>query len=153
MELPTFSQEVAFHDACIGPGRKIANARRYFTCFVEVQNRFVPMPDHELMDSVQEIYDTNPTIRDACNASISGHAATLEGDIAQAMKLYGVAGVFTAQSLALHTQAVLQGAFILAKAKGGADVAISSVDHLRRYIELLFNAQQNKGQTKGRTKS
>jgi len=102
---------------------------------------------------VQEIYDTNPTIRDACNASISGHAATLEGDIAQAMKLYGVAGVFTAQSLALHTQAVLQGAFILAKAKGGADVAISSVDHLRRYIELLFNAQQNKGQTKGRTKS
>jgi TetR/AcrR family transcriptional regulator, transcriptional repressor for nem operon len=33
---------------------------------------------------------------------------------------------------------VLQGAFILAKAKG-AEVATDSVDHLRRYVELLFN--------------
>src|SRR6201986_389123 len=102
---------------------------------------------------VQEIYDTNPAIRDACDASISGHAGTLEADIAEAMKLYGVKNSFTPQSLALHTQAVLQGAFILAKAKSGAEIAISSVDHLRRYIELLFNAQQNKGQTKGKTKS
>jgi len=44
----------------------------------------------------------------------------------------------SAASLALHTQAVLQGAFILAKAGGGADIAAASIDHLRRYIELLF---------------
>src|ERR1700743_885750 len=94
---------------------------------------------------VQEIYGTNPAIRDACNASISGHAGTLEADIAEAMKLYGVKGGVTAQSLALHTQAVLPGAFVLAKAKGGADVAIASVDHLHRYIELLFNVQRSKG--------
>lgn len=96
---------------------------------------------------VQEIYDTNPAIRDACDASISGHAQTIEADIAEAMALHGVRDGWTAKSLALHTQAVLQGAFILAKAKGGADVAISSVDHLRRYIELLFDA------TKGRKTS
>ena len=42
------------------------------------------------------------------------------------------------KSLALHTQAVLQGAFILAKATGGAPIAADSIDHLRRYIELLF---------------
>jgi len=94
---------------------------------------------------VQEIYDTNPAIRDACDASISSHAATLEADIAEAMKSHGVKGGITPQSLALHTQAVLQGAFILAKAKGGAEIALSSVDHLRRYIELLFNVQQDKG--------
>ena len=47
---------------------------------------------------------------------------------------------WTARSLALHTQAVLQGAFILAKAKGTADMAADSVDHLRRYIELLFRS-------------
>jgi len=96
---------------------------------------------------VQETYDTHPAIRDACDASISGHAAKLEADIAAAMTLYGVKDVFTPQSLALHTQAVLQGAFILAKAKGGADIAIESVDHLRRYIELLFNVSTT---TKGR---
>ena len=44
-----------------------------------------------------------------------------------------------------HTQAVLQGAFILAKAKGGAKVAAASVDHLRRYIELLFQPAMHKG--------
>lgn len=102
---------------------------------------------------VQEIYDTNPAIRDACDASISGHARTLEADIAEAMKKHGVKGDFTPKSLALHTQAVLQGAFILAKAKGGAEIAIESADHLRRYIELLFNAQNNKGQLKEKATS
>jgi TetR/AcrR family transcriptional regulator, transcriptional repressor for nem operon len=89
---------------------------------------------------VQEIYETNPAIRDACDDSISSHAEKIEADISEAMTQRGIAATWTAKSLALHTQAVLQGAFILAKAKGGADIAISSVDHLRRYIELLFQA-------------
>jgi TetR/AcrR family transcriptional repressor of nem operon len=87
---------------------------------------------------VQEIYESNPAIRDACDASISGHAAKIEQDVAEAMKLYGIRGDWTAKSLALHTQAVLQGAFVLAKAKGSAGIAVASVGHLRRYIELLF---------------
>jgi TetR/AcrR family transcriptional repressor of nem operon len=87
---------------------------------------------------VQEVYRTHAEIREACEASISGQAATIAADIAEAMKLYGVRAKWSAQSLALHTQAVLQGAFILAKAKGGPEVAAASVDHLRRYIELLF---------------
>ena len=45
---------------------------------------------------------------------------------------------WTAKSLALHTPAVIQGAFILAKATGGAKIAAVSMDHLRRYIEMLF---------------
>ncbi len=96
---------------------------------------------------VQEIYDTNPAIRDACDNSISGHAATIEADIAEAMKLHKICPTWTAKSLALHTQAVLQGAFILAKAKTGAEIAISSVDHLHRYIELLFQPRTDKERT------
>ncbi|HEV2562641.1 MAG TPA: TetR/AcrR family transcriptional regulator [Rhizomicrobium sp.] len=92
---------------------------------------------------VQEVYETNPDIRRACDASISAHAATLEADIAEAKKKYGIKAAWTPASLALHTQAVLQGAFILAKAKGGADIAAASIDHLRRYVSLLF--QQPKG--------
>jgi TetR/AcrR family transcriptional regulator, transcriptional repressor for nem operon len=88
---------------------------------------------------VQEIYDTHPQIRAACERTISGHARTLEADIREAMRKYAVAADWTAESLALHTQAVIQGAFILAKAKGSADVAAESIGHLRRYIELLFN--------------
>lgn len=96
---------------------------------------------------VQETYDTAPAIRDACDASISGHAHKVEADIALAMKQRGIKADWTAASLALHTQAVLQGSFILAKAKGGAVVAAESVDHLRRYIELLFisDSRREKG--------
>ncbi len=67
---------------------------------------------------VQEVYHTNPEIRAACEASIIGHAAEIEADITEAMKRYRIRGSWTAASLALHTQAVIQGAFILAKARG-----------------------------------
>ena len=47
-----------------------------------------------------------------------------------------------------HTQAVLQGAFILAKARGGAAVAAKqSDDHLRRYVELLFKQELHQEDT------
>ncbi len=87
----------------------------------------------------QEVYSTHPAIRDACNASISGHAGTLVPDIEEAMMKYGFDGYWTAESLALFTQAALQGAFIMAKAKNSVAPAIEAIDHLRRYIQLLFN--------------
>ena len=88
---------------------------------------------------VQEAYETSPAIRKACDASINAHATEIEKDIAAAMQLHDVHAKWTPESLALHTQAVLQGAFILAKAKGDAAIAAESIDHLRRYIKLLFN--------------
>ncbi len=87
----------------------------------------------------QEVHDSAPAIRDACAESIFGHAATLEADISSAMRARGIAAEWAAESLARHTQAVLQGAFILAKASGDPDMARESIDHLIRYIELLFD--------------
>jgi TetR/AcrR family transcriptional repressor of nem operon len=88
---------------------------------------------------VQEIYDTHPAIREACDRSISGHAATLIPDMEEAIRQRGIEPNWTAESLALYTQAAIQGAFILAKAKRGAAIAAECIDHLRRYLELLFN--------------
>ncbi len=88
---------------------------------------------------VQEIHTSNPTIAAACGQSITLHADTLVDDIETVMTTSDKHFSFTAQSLARHTQAVLQGAFILAKATGGPDAALESIKHLRRYIELLFN--------------
>jgi TetR/AcrR family transcriptional regulator, transcriptional repressor for nem operon len=88
---------------------------------------------------VQEIYATHPAIRQACDAHIREHAEMLEADIAQAKTLYAPGATWSAASLAFHTQAVIQGAFILAKAQHGASVAADCLDHLRRYLELLFN--------------
>lgn len=87
---------------------------------------------------VQEAFETEPAIREACDRCICGHADTLARDIADAMAVHGIEADWTAESLALHTQAVLQGAFVLAKARGGPAVAADSIAHLRRYIALLF---------------
>jgi TetR/AcrR family transcriptional repressor of nem operon len=95
----------------------------------------------------QEIYGSNLAIRDACAASIFGHAATLEPDIEAAMRSLKVEPEWTAASLAAHTQAVLQGAFILAKAAGNREIARESVSHLKRYIEMLFRADRKLGPT------
>jgi TetR/AcrR family transcriptional repressor of nem operon len=93
----------------------------------------------------QEVYGSHPAIREACAASIFGHAATLEPDISEAMKTRRIKADWTPASLARHTQAVLQGAFILAKAMGNRAVALESVDHLKRYLTLLFSQPRPKG--------
>ena len=92
---------------------------------------------------VQETYATNPPIRSACESSICGHAKSLEADIEAAICQHGVVEPVSAASIALHMQCVIQGAFILAKATGSAAVATDSIDHLRRYLTLLFRAPAN----------
>jgi TetR/AcrR family transcriptional regulator, transcriptional repressor for nem operon len=87
---------------------------------------------------VQEVHESSPGIRDAGFASIAGHATTLEADIAAAMVRYGAPVGVTAKSLALHTQAVIQGGFILAKGSGDPDLTRDSIVHLKRYVRLLF---------------
>ena len=94
---------------------------------------------------VQETYASSPAIRDACGRSIFSHAATLEADIQAAIINLGIVGDWTAASLARHTQAVIQGAFILAKAANDPALAVEGVDHLDRYIRLLFSQPSSKG--------
>ena len=93
----------------------------------------------------QEAYETAPDIREACWASIHGHAGTLVADIQAAIDDRGLSPDWTAESLALHTQAVIQGGFILAKASGETRHAIEAIDHLRRYIECLFGVRPQGG--------
>lgn len=87
---------------------------------------------------VQEIYFTHPQINKACFQSIFQHAKTLELDISQAKKIYCPKAKWTSKSLALHTQAVIQGSFILAKSSEEVKFAIESINHLENYIHLLF---------------
>jgi TetR/AcrR family transcriptional repressor of nem operon len=87
---------------------------------------------------VQETYRTHPDLAAAGERSIVGHAKMLEADVRAAMRDHGIRGTWTAESLTLYMQAVIQGSLILAKATGSAKVAAESLDHLRRYLELLF---------------
>ena len=82
---------------------------------------------------VQECFATAPLVRDACGDAILGHAATLEADLRDALDEAGNADV-AADDLARFTQVVLQGAFVVAKAKDDPGVVLESLAHLRRYL-------------------
>ena len=101
------------------------------------------LPDYTCLlgTLVQEAYASHPAIRAACEAEITGHAATLEPDIAEALAASGRVTDWTPTSLAMHIQAVLQGAFVLAKATGGPAVAADSLAHLGRYLAMLFETK------------
>lgn len=86
---------------------------------------------------VQEAYLIEK-IQGACRSSIFAHAQTLEADIAAAKELYAPHATWTAASLALYTQASIQGAFILAKASGDVLNAVHALEHLENYVRLLF---------------
>lgn len=85
---------------------------------------------------VQEAYEKSPEIREACFEGISRQAGGLEPDIAAALAARGLD--LDPRALALHTQAVLQGAFILAKAAANIQPAVDSLGHLKRYLALLL---------------
>jgi TetR/AcrR family transcriptional repressor of nem operon len=93
---------------------------------------------------VQEVYDTHPQIRAACERYLMEHVQDLERDVEAAKKLYAPDVPWTAESLAFHIQAVIQGSFILAKAKHDEQVAAGCLRHLRRYIETVFSGSFEK---------
>ncbi len=87
---------------------------------------------------VQETYDSHPALREACERHITDHALELVGDISLAKDLYAPGASWTSGSLAVYSQAVLQGAFVLAKASHGPQVAVECISHLRRYVQFLM---------------
>ena len=87
---------------------------------------------------LQETFDTHPALRAACDTHISAHATAVAKDIAAAKRRYAPSASWSSESLALYIQAVIQGAFILAKAKQGPKVAADCLRHLRRYLESQF---------------
>jgi len=94
----------------------------------------------------QEAFATHPDIREACAASIFGHAETLVPDMAAALELAGNPPGVDAKGLATFTQAVLQGSFVLSKASDEPQLVLDGIAHLRRYLEFLFDTNSNRQQ-------
>lgn len=96
---------------------------------------------------VQETFLTHPALRAACGEGIEIHARTLEPTIEAAKARYAPDAEWSAADLARHTQAVLQGAFVLAKAMNNPQIVLDEIAHLRRYVEHLLPTPREKGQT------
>ena len=92
--------------------------------------------------TIQETHESHPEIRAACAGTIEKHLQMLVGMIDAALAVYPVPKLVPGR-LATHIQAVIQGAFIMAKARQDKHAALDSLDHLRLYLELLF-AQKHK---------
>lgn len=88
--------------------------------------------------TVQETFASSEAIRAACGESITAHAAGLERDFQAAIDLHPPREPVTARSLAIYTQTVLQGGFVLAKAQGDATPLLDGISHLKRYLVQLF---------------
>ena len=104
-----------------------------------LQGRSLPECTCYLGTMAQEKFETSPAIRDACFAGIHTHATDVGKMIVAAKARHAPLASWSTESLALYTQAVIQGAFVLAKAKNDVALAADMIRHLRRYVELLFH--------------
>jgi TetR/AcrR family transcriptional regulator, transcriptional repressor for nem operon len=133
--------EAFFADA---PYRRLADPLDRLLGYVDFRNEILrgELPDYTcfLGTLLQEIYATHPDIRAVCERGLSAHINTLASDVEAAKRLYAPDAPWSAQSLGVFVQTVLQGAFIFAKAKQGPQVARESLAHLRRYLVSLFLA-------------
>lgn len=99
--------------------------------------------------TIQEVHETYPAIRDACAASIDNHLFFLRAMIDDVLRENPANGV-SAGSLATFMQAVIQGAFVMAKARQDRQAAVDSLDHLYRHVEMLFPRSTRKKSKKPR---
>lgn len=88
--------------------------------------------------TLQETFATSEPIRAAAGESISAHVATLVPHFEAAMRQYPPREPVDAADLALFTQTVLQGAYVMAKARGSSEPVQAALLHLKRYLAQLF---------------
>ena len=92
--------------------------------------------------TVQETFAApRPFARPAAHASPTTRSAWWRISTPPSRK-YRPREAVTAEGLALYTQTVLQGGFVLAKAKGDAGPLLDGIAHLKRYLQLLFQARR-----------
>jgi TetR/AcrR family transcriptional repressor of nem operon len=124
------------------PYRRIEDPRDRALAYLDFRTALLrgPLPEFTCLlgTMVQEVYETHPAIRDACRDGIYLHAQSVADDLAEAKARYAPDADWSPASLAIFTQAVIQGALILAKAQGRAEIAAACIRHLRRYVAGLL---------------
>jgi TetR/AcrR family transcriptional repressor of nem operon len=125
------------------PYQQIEDPRERLLAYIDFRASLVQggLPDFTCLlgTMVQETFQTNRLIRDACNTGIALHAQTVAIHVATAKAKYAPEASWDPEAIAYYTQAVIQGAFILAKAQGSAEVAIMCIDQLRGHVAALLN--------------
>jgi TetR/AcrR family transcriptional repressor of nem operon len=129
------------------PYREIEDPLERFLAYLSFRKEMLHIPmaltSGVVNMMIREISESYPDIRQACEACISRQFAQVESDIAAVIQRYGIDPRWSSKSLALHTHAVLQGIHILVKTKDDIAVAEVSIEHLRHYVEMLFQTARS----------
>ena len=114
---------------------KAANPRERILAYIDFRISLLSGPVAKYACYVgtvlQEVHDTHPELAADIAASLLDQAAALEPDLAEALG----AKRGEAHDLAIHIEATIQGALLLAKAENGTKGARASLGHLKHYIE------------------
>ena len=86
----------------------------------------------------QELAQTHESIRKECDAKFSEWTGRIRKDLDDAIALHPPRVPVETRSLAEHLVASLEGAIILAKARGDGRPIRETMDHLRAYVRSLF---------------
>lgn len=86
----------------------------------------------------QELSRTHPEIGRLCAGAFNTWIDGLTRDLEEAKARYAPHAAVAPRSLAEHLVAVVEGAFILARAHGEGRVLRESLQHFRGYLEMLF---------------
>jgi TetR/AcrR family transcriptional repressor of nem operon len=124
------------------PYQKIADPLERLLGYIDVRKELIKgdLPEFTCLlgTMVQETYNSSPTLQKACGDGIRHHAEQIAEIISAAKKKYAPKAKWTPMEISLHIQAVIQGAFIVAKATDNPKTATASIAHLKNYIEFLF---------------
>jgi TetR/AcrR family transcriptional repressor of nem operon len=133
------------------PYHAVEDPRERLLAYLDFRAQLMQGQMHEftclLGTLAQETFATHPALRAAAGAGIESHARTLEPTIEAAQARYAPDAEWSAAGLARHTQAVLQGAFVLAKAFNNPQIVLDEIAHLRRYIQQLLPASHKRRPT------
>lgn len=125
------------------PFQRIADPRERLLAYIDFRAELIAgeLPEFTCLlgTLVQEVFAAHPRLRAAAGDGIERHVDTLVPTIEAARALHAPDAAWDARSLGRYLQAVIQGAFILAKASGKPDAARDCVAHLRHYVERLLD--------------
>ena len=126
------------------PYQQISDPRDRMLAYIDFRSALLQgdLPDFTCLlgTLVQETFETQPLLRAACKDGIAAHTLTVARHLESAKRVYAPDASWQAEALAYYSQAVIQGAFILAKAQGGAQVAADCIAQLRAHVASLLGA-------------
>jgi TetR/AcrR family transcriptional repressor of nem operon len=124
------------------PYQKIADPLERLLSYIDARRDLIKgdIPEFTCLlgTMVQETYNSSPALQKACGEGILHHAEQIAEIVSAAKKKYAPKAKWGPMEISLHIQAVIQGAFIVAKATDNPKMATTSIAHLKKYIELLF---------------